>query len=376
MQDNGTAQTTGGAAAWTRDAGFGDGGFALIDPHDNNNRYGENAFGGIVSTTDGFATHKNATTGGACGNSNFYAPMALDPGTPTTLLVGMRDLCETTNATGTPPVWTDISKIGGNSVTSDAISAIAVSDAGGTKIYVGDDTGHTYFTTNNGTSWTPMDLGAPGGPLHAILTATVAGPSSSWGFGLQITGLAADLVNSGVVYATVNGFQGSSAGHVFKWVSTGGPNGTWSDISGNLPDEPYDAVVVNPVRPAQIFVGGITGVFGTTNGGAGWNAMGTGLPNVQVDGLKVSADGSTLIAFTHGRSAWELAVGLNRGDVNGDGTVDIADVFYLINGLFASGAPPVTACAGDANFDTSVNVADVFFLINFLFAGGPTPAAC
>jgi hypothetical protein len=302
MQDNGTAQTTGGATSWSRAPGFGDGGQALIDPNNNNNRYGENANGGIVNSQDGFVTANDATTGGTCGTSNFYAPMRLDPGTPTTLFAGMRDLCQTTNANTAAPTWTDIS----SGITSVPLSAIAVSDAGGQKIYIGDNSGHTFFTINDGTTWTSMDLGLPGGPLAAVGSASGSGPAPFYGFGLALSGLAADPTTAGVVYATVNGFQGSSANHVFKWTNTGGPNGTWTDISGNLPDEPYDCVAVNPAAPSEIFVGGITGVFVTKNGGATWNQMGTGLPNVQVDGLNVTKDGTTLIAFTHGRSAWQI----------------------------------------------------------------------
>jgi hypothetical protein len=61
----------------------------------------------------------------------------------------------------------------------------------------------------------------------------------------------------------------------------------------------------------------------------------------------------------------------DSGDMNGDGNVDVADVFYLINTLFAGG--PAPACIGDANGDAQVDVADVFYLINYLFAGGPPP---
>jgi hypothetical protein len=59
------------------------------------------------------------------------------------------------------------------------------------------------------------------------------------------------------------------------------------------------------------------------------------------------------------------------GDWNGDGTVDVADVFFLINYLFAGG--PAPDCAGDINGDGVLDVADVFYLINYLFAGGPPP---
>jgi hypothetical protein len=57
------------------------------------------------------------------------------------------------------------------------------------------------------------------------------------------------------------------------------------------------------------------------------------------------------------------------GDVNGDGFVNVADVFYLINTLFAGGPAPMGPA--DADGDGMLNVADVFYLINALFAGGP-----
>jgi hypothetical protein len=59
------------------------------------------------------------------------------------------------------------------------------------------------------------------------------------------------------------------------------------------------------------------------------------------------------------------------GDVNGDGKIDVADVFYLINYLFAGGSDPIEPA--DLNGDSVVDVADVFYLINYLFAGGPPP---
>jgi hypothetical protein len=59
------------------------------------------------------------------------------------------------------------------------------------------------------------------------------------------------------------------------------------------------------------------------------------------------------------------------GDLNGDGNIDVADVFYLINFLFASGPVPVQEA--DLNGDGVVDVADVFYLINNLFASGPAP---
>jgi hypothetical protein len=61
-----------------------------------------------------------------------------------------------------------------------------------------------------------------------------------------------------------------------------------------------------------------------------------------------------------------------QGDVDGDGAVGVADVFYLINYLFAGGPAPFGA--SDVNGDGALDVLDVFYLINYLFAGGQPPA--
>jgi hypothetical protein len=60
------------------------------------------------------------------------------------------------------------------------------------------------------------------------------------------------------------------------------------------------------------------------------------------------------------------------GDVNGDGAVNVADIFFLINSLFAGGALPPGLANVDG--DSILGVSDVFYLINALFAGGPGPS--
>jgi hypothetical protein len=62
-----------------------------------------------------------------------------------------------------------------------------------------------------------------------------------------------------------------------------------------------------------------------------------------------------------------------RGDCNGDGVINSADVVYLINYLFIGGLAPVPLEAGDVNGDGKVDVVDIVYLINYLFIGGPPP---
>jgi len=68
-----------------------------------------------------------------------------------------------------------------------------------------------------------------------------------------------------------------------------------------------------------------------------------------------------------------MVTGIAPGDLNGDGSIDIADVVFSVNYLFASGPAPDPLEAGDVNCDGTVDVADVTYLINYLFIGGPPP---
>lgn len=68
---------------------------------------------------------------------------------------------------------------------------------------------------------------------------------------------------------------------------------------------------------------------------------------------------------------WKPVLTRTAGDVNGDGIVNVADVFYLINFLYAGGPAPVFSA--DFNADAVTNAADVVYLLNYLFAGGTAP---
>ncbi|MGB7063090.1 MAG: S8 family serine peptidase [Candidatus Zixiibacteriota bacterium] len=63
------------------------------------------------------------------------------------------------------------------------------------------------------------------------------------------------------------------------------------------------------------------------------------------------------------------------GDANGDGTIDIGDVVYLINYLYKGGPAPEPLDAGDANSDGVIDIGDVVYLINYLYKGGPSPCS-
>lgn len=61
------------------------------------------------------------------------------------------------------------------------------------------------------------------------------------------------------------------------------------------------------------------------------------------------------------------------GDANGDSLVNIADLIFLINYLFAKGPAPCVCEAADCDNSCAINSADLVYLINYLFANGPAP---
>ena len=58
-----------------------------------------------------------------------------------------------------------------------------------------------------------------------------------------------------------------------------------------------------------------------------------------------------------------------RGDVNGDGDVNIADAISVLEYLFAGGEPPPCPDAADVNDDGIINIADPVALLSALFVG-------
>ena len=79
----------------------------------------------------------------------------------------------------------------------------------------------------------------------------------------------------------------------------------------------------------------------------------------------------------HGGTTWSSQVFSFRtvtlGDADNDGEVNVVDVVFLVNYIFADGPPPQPLFAGDANCDGTINIADGVCLINYIFADGPAP---
>jgi hypothetical protein len=66
---------------------------------------------------------------------------------------------------------------------------------------------------------------------------------------------------------------------------------------------------------------------------------------------------------------WVELTASQRGDVNGDGSVNISDVTALIDYLLTGNASGINLSGADCNQDGSINISDVTALIDYLLTG-------
>ncbi|MDP9159978.1 MAG: hypothetical protein M3O09_07075, partial [Acidobacteriota bacterium] len=253
----------------------------------------------IVSSTD---------VGGDTGP--FYLPFILDPRNSGELLLGT---CRPWRGSTSGGVFAPLSNSfedGGNAACVGnevnlvrAIAAGGLADASGFSnlVYAATDGFGPAYPT--------------GGHLWGTINATSG--SGSWSdktgpinpSNFPISGVTVGSSDGMTAYATVMGFGVS---HVWKTTDAGS---TWSDISGNLPDVPANAVMVDS-NQNKVYVATDQGVYSSSAGTALWNEVGPApgsgnvgyLPNAPVTALHIFTSGGTrrLRASTYGRGIWEF----------------------------------------------------------------------
>jgi hypothetical protein len=130
-----------------------------------------------------------------------------------------------------------------------------------------------------------------------------------------INGIALDpsasAANLPVGYAAVGGFNANTPttpGHVFQVTCTSNCGSfTWANKTGNLPDIPVNAIIVNPNYPQQVFAGTDFGLYLTndvTQASPTWFRFESGLPHVMIWDMQIDGGSTTLSLWTRGRGAY------------------------------------------------------------------------
>ena len=283
-QDNGTSKFT-AAQGWVSAQG-GDGGFTRVNQFSPNIVYATYTGISLQISFDGGANFQSAVGGINLKDlsegdlANFYMPYILDPADQTHVLVGTNNLYESFSY-GLGYNMIAAFGVNGFNPSKRATDAIAVN---GNTYYV--SAGGSLFASTGGTNWndvTPAQWAGKGGLFGDLFVS----PS--------------DATDAYTVCST---FNGAGTGHVFH-TTNGGTS--WDDISGNLPDEPFNAIKI-ALHTGTIYVGGDDGVYYSNNVGQSWARLGTGLPKVQVVDLTISNDTGLLGVGTHGRGLWEYQI--------------------------------------------------------------------
>jgi photosystem II stability/assembly factor-like uncharacterized protein len=159
---------------------------------------------------------------------------------------------------GGEAVWSPL----GSEVVGGRVQALAVAPSAPDVLYasVGEIplVSGVWKSTDGGATWAPVNRGLPSPP-----------PFCSCGPLLPVYALAVHPRNPNVVYAGVGG------GGVYKTVDGGRrwfPAGTQiGELSG------VRSLLIDPVTPAILYAGAGDGVYKSTNGGASWTYVSTGL---------------------------------------------------------------------------------------------------
>ncbi|MGH9834598.1 MAG: hypothetical protein ACRD9Y_16400 [Blastocatellia bacterium] len=166
----------------------------------------------------------------------------------------------------------------------------------GEMVWVGTGDGLVQFTTNAG----------------ALTQATFTNVTKAPLPNRYVTDIALDpnyRRRAVVVYSGFNTNTPATPGHVFM---TDDQGATWANISGNLPDIPVNSVVIDPLLAGAVYIGTDLGVFQTMDGGATWIRLSSGMPKVAVFMLRYAAANRSLVAATHGRGVFRLALPIPR----------------------------------------------------------------
>jgi hypothetical protein len=310
----------------------------------------------VFTRTNGVWTQQGAKLvgTGASGNGAQGASVALSADGNTALIGGYSDGAGVGAAwvfTRTSGTWTQQGgKLVGTGATGLAYQGISVAlsaDAGTALVGgYGDDAtaGAAWVFTRTGNTWSQqggklVGTGAVGKAQQGISVALSADGATA-----LLGGFADDsLAGAAWVFTRADGAWTQQGG---KLVGNGALSKAQQALSVALAGNGDTALVGGP----QDLGSGAAWVFTRTAGvwsQHGAKIVGTGavLNAQQGRSVALSSDGGTGLVggFFDDSSigaAWVLDRIVTKGDVNGDGTVNVNDVFFLINFLFAGGAVP------------------------------------
>jgi photosystem II stability/assembly factor-like uncharacterized protein len=319
-QDNGTiCWSAAGTVSHCRD---GDGGYAVIDDNaqdtfnvlmyhtffnQTNNQIGferatntlANADGQLSGWTFRGCSGTTSNNGFRCAdNTLFYAPMNQGPGSPVnTLYFGTDRLYRSTNRGDTMTLVSQGPLVPSTPAGSGiVVTSIGISPQDDNVRLVGMRNGQVFATTTGSAVMTDV-TGAnfpPPNPLD--LTRNSIGET------------VIDPNNKFTAYISFTSFSPPAGQQIFKTTNLNDPTPTWTPSSNGIPQVPISSIAVDPQDSNSLYAGTDIGVYHSSDGGANWSPLGSGLPRVAVFDVKISNVQRYLRIATHGRGIWEIGI--------------------------------------------------------------------
>jgi hypothetical protein len=175
-------------------------------------------------------------------------------------------------------------KGGDGNIQYATISTIAESTLQAGLIWVGTDDGNVQVTRDGGQNWTLVNDNIPNNPEYWVsrVEASHSDPGTAY---VSFTGMRRDDFRA----------------FVFKTTDFGE---SWTDISGNLPEEPVNVIREHHQNPNLLFLGTDFAVYASVDGGQSWTKMSNNIPVNPIYDIKIHPRENDLIVATHGRGLY------------------------------------------------------------------------
>lgn len=264
-QDNGSKKIAGTTYS---DLTGGDGMNCEMDPIDDKVFYTSIQYGELRRTTNGggnFTDISNNIPGAPKGE--WITPFIIHPSNNSIILAGYSKIYMSLDRGST---WSEISpSLGANA------KRLTMSPDKDNNIYATLTNGAIRYTTDLGVTW-KFITGRPPGEMSDII---------------------ADPKNGERILVTYSGYGTNKVAEYTL-------NGTWKNMSENLPDIPVYCITIDSVD-GTLYIGTDFGVYYRAKNMTQWESYSNGLPNVEVTDLGINYTTNEIWASTYGRGMWK-----------------------------------------------------------------------
>lgn len=295
LQDNGTLvgsskTVVGRGKNWEFIFG-GDGMFVAPDPRNSQLVYAGFQFGNYyrldrARKKNTYITPKH-DIGKAKLRYNWRTPVILSKHNPDILYIAAQQVYRSINQGDSwDLISNDLTKnIPQGNVPFSTISCLAESPHRFGVLYAGTDDGNVQLSENGGGSWALISGGLP---QDRWVSSVFPSPHDEATVFVSLTGYRHDDFRT---YAYISKDYGK----------------TWTSLKGNLPDEPVNILIQDPVNPDLLYIGTDHGTYISFDSGNHWEHL-TQIPNVAAYDMIVHPRDNELVIGTHGRSVYVVDV--------------------------------------------------------------------